>query len=119
MIGMGNGPQINSASWFHSYYEKVCSPDWPEEYKPIEVLQLPGETVFVPNGWPHLVLNLEMTVAVTHNYASEFGPFERMWEEVNNDEPVFAKQWLNGMEKHRIDLYDRVKKKTTQNSTCT
>lgn len=108
-IGMSDDhPQINSATWFHHYYDKVKSSEWPKEYKPVEVLQLPGETVFVPNGWPHIVLNLETTVAVTHNYASEFGPFERMWEEVAQDEPEFAERWLDGMKKHRYDLYQRV-----------
>ncbi len=112
LIGMSddddNSPQINSATWFHTYYDKVTSSEWPIEYKPVEVLQLPGETVFVPNGWPHLVLNLECTVAITHNYASEFGPFERMWEEVRNDEQDFAKDWLRGMKEKRIDLYHRI-----------
>ncbi len=104
-----NQPQINSAAWFHSYYDTVTSEEWPLEYKPVEVLQLPGETVFVPNGWPHIVLNLEITLAVTHNYASEFGPFDRMWEEVARDEPDFAKRWLDGMKINRPDLYHRAK----------
>jgi JmjC domain. len=97
-------PQINSATWFKIYYHKVTCDRWPEECRPVEVLQIPGETVFVPNGWPHLVLNLELTVAVTHNYASEFGPFERMWKQVQQDEPVFAEKWLAGMKESRPDL---------------
>jgi histone arginine demethylase JMJD6 len=109
-IGMIKGtPQIPSSIWFRDFYDVVTSPSWPKQYRPVEVLQNPGETVFVPAGWPHLVLNLELTVAVTHNYASEYGPhFDRMWEEVGRDEPDFAARWLAGLRKHgRDDLTAR------------
>lgn len=45
-------PQIPSVVWFRDYYARVTAKDWPEEWQPVEVLQSPGETVFVPNGWP-------------------------------------------------------------------
>ena len=108
-IGMIDGePQIPSSIWFRGFYDKVTSPSWPKEYQPVEVLQHPGETVYVPAGWPHLVLNLELTVAVTHNYASEHGPFfQRMCDEVARDEPQFALQWCEGLRKNgRLDLAD-------------
>lgn len=108
-IGMVEGtPQINSATWFKIYYAKVTSDEWPDAWRPIEVIQKPGQTVFVPNGWPHVVLNLELTVAVTHNYASEHGPFERMWQEVETEEPEFAERWLKGLKEKRQDLFNRV-----------
>jgi len=110
-VGMlPNQPQIPSSVWFRDYYDLVTSNRWPQEWKPVEVLQNPGETVFVPNGWMHLVLNLQLTVAVTHNYASEYGPFERMWQQVVMDEPVFAKRWYRSMRASgRQDLAERAK----------
>ena len=96
-------PQVPSVIWFRDYYQQVIQLDGV-----VEILQHPGETVFVPNGWPHLVLNLEQTVAVTHNYASEFGPFERMWEQVVQDEPEFAQRWYRGLCQHRPDLVSRI-----------
>jgi len=108
-VGMIEGsPQIPSSIWFRDYYDKVMDEStWPKEWKPVEVLQKPGETVFVPNGWMHLVLNLDLAVAVTHNYASEFGPFERMWQEVVTEEPDFALPWFQGMVLQRPDLAKR------------
>ncbi|CAB9531869.1 demethylase and lysyl-hydroxylase [Seminavis robusta] len=98
-------PQVPSVIWFRDYYDKVQQLEGV-----VEILQNPGETVFVPNGWPHLVLNLEQTVAVTHNYASEFGPFERMWDETVQNEPEFAHRWYKGLCRHRPDLASRIQR---------
>eukprot|EP01039_Chlorochromonas_danica_P009594 gene9594-10604_t len=37
---------------------------------PLECIQGPGDLVFVPHGYWHMVYNLEDTIALTHNYVS-------------------------------------------------
>ncbi|XP_078440783.1 putative glycosyltransferase [Wolffia australiana] len=55
----------SSLQWWLDIY-----PFLDEKDKPIECTQLPGETIFVPSGWWHCVLNLETTIAVTQNFVN-------------------------------------------------
>ncbi|KAJ0085453.1 hypothetical protein Patl1_08561 [Pistacia atlantica] len=53
----------SSLQWWLDFYPLLADDD-----KPIECTQQPGETIFVPSGWWHCVLNLETTIAVTQNF---------------------------------------------------
>uniref|UniRef100_A0A0E0KEJ4 JmjC domain-containing protein n=1 Tax=Oryza punctata TaxID=4537 RepID=A0A0E0KEJ4_ORYPU len=55
-----------SLQWWLDIY-----PNLAEHEKPLECTQLPGETIFVPSGWWHCVLNLDMTIAVTQNFVNQ------------------------------------------------
>ena len=54
-----------SLQWFLDVY-----PQLPPEQRPLEVVQQAGDTLFLPAGWWHCVLNLDTTVAVTQNFVS-------------------------------------------------
>ncbi|CAK9313061.1 unnamed protein product [Citrullus colocynthis] len=60
----------SSLQWWLDFYPLLADED-----KPIECTQLPGETIYVPSGWWHCVLNLESTIAVTQNFVN-FNNFE-------------------------------------------
>jgi histone arginine demethylase JMJD6 len=93
-VGMAEDiPQLESVHWFLKYYDLVTGSSWAGP-KPLEVLQLPGDTVYVPPGWLHVVLNIEQTFTVTHNFASRHGDFLRMWKDICSDEPDFAAGWF-------------------------
>jgi len=58
-----------------SSYSKTPATYWWQDIAPnigsaegmIECIQGPGETIFVPAGWWHTVLNLDFTIAITEN----------------------------------------------------
>ncbi|BBN10747.1 histone arginine demethylase JMJD6 [Marchantia polymorpha subsp. ruderalis] len=58
-----DGP--TSLQWWLDVY-----PHLEEENKPLECTQLPGETIYVPSGWWHCVLNIDDSVAVTQNFVN-------------------------------------------------
>lgn len=63
-------------SWFDQVYPKLKIRErndartLGEKLGMIEVIQKPGETIFVPGGWAHVVMNLDLTAAVTQNFCS-------------------------------------------------
>ena len=98
-IGMQT-PQIPSVIWFSEWHERAIA-NIPEA---IEILQRPGETVYVPSGWPHIVLNLERTVAITQNYATEYPSFSRVESFVKEEEPELFVKWIDHLQRVRPDL---------------
>lgn len=65
MLGSMNDNDDTANQWLHEKYSSL-----PESVTRggFDFVQLPGETVYVPNSWQHAVINLDLSVAVTHNF---------------------------------------------------
>jgi hypothetical protein len=85
--------------------ESVTALDWFTRVLPclrsspgfVEFDQQSGETVFIPAGWWHAVLNMDDTVAVTQNFVSS-GNFQGVWDITCHARPELAKVWLQGLQ---------------------
>ena len=66
-VGVAEGEPQTPSSLFFAKHRAVIARDVPGA---VEFVQRAGELVYVPAGWTHAVVNLEATVALTHNYAT-------------------------------------------------
>ncbi len=69
----------------------------------IEFTQGPGETVFVPGGWWHSVLNVSNTVAITQNFCSRTN-FLKVWKETRSGRKKMSVRWLKQLGNHYPEL---------------
>ena len=65
---------ISVGEWLLNYYVQEHLPNLsnpnPSE-RPLECTVEPGDVIFVPHGWWHMVINLDdVNLAITHNYVS-------------------------------------------------
>ncbi|KAJ1451521.1 hypothetical protein M885DRAFT_529567 [Pelagophyceae sp. CCMP2097] len=67
------------------------------EVRRIEFVQHPGETVYVPGGWWHAVINLDDSIGITQNYASPAN-FDKVWDQTRTSRVETANAWLLQLE---------------------
>ena len=62
------GGDCSIETWFESIWPGLCKNNNAEGIPAFEFLQRPGDVVFVPAGWWHAVMNVELSVGITHNF---------------------------------------------------
>mmetsp|Transcript_13194 Transcript_13194/g.25254 ORF Transcript_13194/g.25254 Transcript_13194/m.25254 type:complete len:486 (-) Transcript_13194:278-1735(-) len=68
-----------------------------------EVIQEPGEVIYVPGGWYHAVLNITHTVAVTQNFCAR-AQFLKIWRHARKGRKKMSRKWLESLKLRHPDL---------------
>ena len=100
---MKPGQDYEAVSYFAECLPKIKAHD---NVKTIEFIQFPGETVFVPGGWWHAVVNCDNTMAVTQNFVS-YTNFETVWKTLRIERKKFSCKFLEQLRREHPKLYEK------------
>eukprot|EP00834_Sanchytrium_tribonematis_P007496 NODE_685_length_4747_cov_0.548623.p2 type:complete len:365 gc:universal NODE_685_length_4747_cov_0.548623:2759-3853(+) len=72
-----------AAKWFKQIYPQI------NHKNKIEFIQHAGECVYIPSKWHHVVINLDFTIAITHNFCV-FDNFDTVYRHCKWERPKMA-----------------------------
>ena len=96
-----------AVAWFAHVYPTLLEAAEPS-HRPLTAIQRPGETMFVPGGWWHVVLNLDTAVAVTQNFCSRTN-FESVWVRTRKSRPKMSAKLAEQLRQLHPDLHARTR----------
>ena len=96
-----------AVAWFANVYPTLLEAAEPS-HRPLTAIQRPGETMFVPGGWWHVVLNLDTAVAVTQNFCSRSN-FESVWLRTRKSRPKMSAKLAEQLRQLHPELYTRTR----------
>ena len=94
---------LAAAEWFLSWSGNAVSVSAAELHLPRlpdaarVIVQRQGETVFLPAGWWHVVLNVELSCAVSHSLALT-RDVARLWPLLEAEDPALAAIWRTALD---------------------
>lgn len=98
-----DGSASPPAYWWLDVLPRLRATGEDRELGLVECVQRPGETIFVPAGWWHCVLNIGLTVAITQNFVSpEMLPY--VWNVIEAGWPDFARDFAGLIRERRPDV---------------
>jgi histone arginine demethylase JMJD6 len=100
---MAKGDDDEASNYFSFMLPKIRKEAEENGIKVYEFIQEPGETVFIPGGWWHSVINITDTIAVTQNFCS-YSNFPMVWRETRVGRKKMCWKWLEKMKKEEPEL---------------
>jgi len=97
--------------WANKWFSNIgmrAARRYPQHRKPVFIVQKQGETVYIPAGRYHVVLNLTDTVAITENFAAEWN-FDTIFLTALRKEPEFCRIFYRKLCEQRKDLAQRAR----------
>jgi histone arginine demethylase JMJD6 len=106
---MNHNPESGEHREAIDYFTKILPQIRSSEgcnFEIIDCIQGPGETIFVPGGWWHAVLNLDETMAVTQNFTCP-GDFEKVWLDFRSSRKKLSTFFLKILQRKNLSMYNK------------
>ena len=93
------GEDDEAIDYFLKMLPRIKAEGRAKNLKYIEFIQYPGDTIFLPGGWWHGVLNIDDTVAVTQNFCDSVN-FPLVWRKTRKGRKKMAVKFLEQLKIH-------------------